>query len=55
MKGKAVSITENLSKKILTEMKVGRETDGFKNVWSQDGKILYTDANDRNKIKLFYD
>ena len=55
MKSKAVSITENLTKKRITEMKVARETYGFKNVWSQDGKILYTDANDRNKIKVFYD
>ena len=54
LKGKAVSITENLTKKRITEMKVARETYGFKNVWSQDGKILYTDANDRNKIKVFY-
>ena len=23
-----------------------------KNFWSQDGKILYTNANDRNKIKM---
>ena len=36
-------------------MKIARETYGFKNVWSRDGKILYTDANDRNKIKAFYD
>ena len=35
-------------------MKVARKTYGFKNVWSQDGKTLYTDANDRNKIKVFY-
>ena len=54
-KGKAVSITDNLAKKRITEMKVARKTYGFKNVWSQDGKILYTDANDRNKIKVFYD
>ena len=27
----------------------------LKNVLSQDGKMLYTDANDRNKIKVFYD
>ena len=52
---KTVSITENLTEKRITEMKVARETYGFKNVWSQDGKILYTDANDRNKIKVFYD
>ena len=55
LKGKAVTITENLTKNIIIEMKVARETYGFKNVWSQDGKILYTDANDRNKIKVFYD
>ena len=55
LKGKAVSITENLTKKRITEMKVARETYGFKNVWSQDGKILHTHANDRNKIKVFYD
>ena len=54
LKAKAVSITENLTKKRITEMKVALETYGFKNVWSQDEKILYTDANDRNKIKVFY-
>ena len=36
-------------------MKGARETYGFKNVWSQDGKMLYIDANDRNKIKEYYD
>ena len=55
LKEKAVSITENLTKNIIIEMKVTRETYGFKNVWSQDGKMLYIDANDRNKIKVFYD
>ena len=55
LKGKAVSITENLTKNIIIEMKVTRETYGFKNVWSQDGKMLYIDANDRNKIKEYYD
>ena len=55
-KGKAVSITENLTKMRITEMKVARETVyDFKNVWSQDRKILFTDANNRNKIKVFYD
>ena len=28
---------------------------GFKNMWSQDGKILFSDVNDRNKVKAFYD
>ena len=45
LKSKAVSITENLTKNRITEMKVARETYGFKNVWSQYGKILCTDAN----------
>ena len=53
LKGKAVSITENLTKKRIAETKIARETYGFKNVQSQDRKILYTDANDRNKIKVF--
>ena len=55
LKCKTVSITENLTEKRITEMKVARETYGFKNVWSQDGKILNTDANYRNKIKVFPD
>ena len=55
LKGKAVSITEKLTKKRITEMKIAPETCGFKNVWSQDGKYLHTDANDKNRIKVFYD
>ena len=55
LNSKAVSITENLTKKRMTEMKVARETYGFKNFWLQDGKILYIDANDRDKIKVFSD
>ena len=54
LKSKTVSIIDNLAKKIIIEMKIARETYGFKNVWSQDQKILYTDTNDRNKIKTFY-
>ena len=51
LKGKTVSITEILTKKRITEMKVTRET----YAWSQDAKTLYTDANDGNKIKVCYD
>ena len=36
-------------------MKIARKTYGFKNVWSQDGEILYIDANDKNKVKVFHD
>ena len=52
---KAVSITLNLAKKRITQMKVARETYGFENLWPQNEKALYTDANDRNTIKVFYD
>ena len=31
LKGKAISITKNLTKKRITKMKVARETDAFKN------------------------
>ena len=55
LKGKVVSITENRTKKRITEVKVSQETYGFKDLWSQDGKILHSDANDRNKINVFYD
>ena len=55
LKAQAVSVTENLTKKRITEMKITLETYSFKNVWLQDGKILYSDSNDRKKIKVFYD
>ena len=27
----------------------------FRNVWSNDGKVLILDVNDRSKVKIFYD
>ena len=27
----------------------------FRNVWSNDGKVLILDVNDRKKVKIFYD
>ena len=55
LKGKTVSITESLTKRRVVELKKAREIYGFKNVWSQDGKIFFSDVNDRNKVKIFYD
>ena len=55
LKGKAVSITESLTKGRVVELKKAREMYGFNNVWSRDGKILFSDVNDRNKVKVFYD
>ena len=60
-KGKTVSITESSwiekieRKRRVVELKKAREMYGFKNMWSQDGKILFSDVNDRNKVKAFYD
>ena len=55
LKGKAVSITEILTTRRVVEFKKAREMYYFKNVWSQDGKILSLDVNERNKVKVFYD
>ena len=55
LKGKTVSITESLTKRSVVELKKAREMHGFKNVWSQDGKILFSNVNDKNKVKVFYD
>ena len=33
-------------------LKKAREDDGFENVWSSEGKVLYKDASEGNKIKF---
>ena len=50
-----MSITESLTKKRVVELKKAREMHDFNNVWSQDGKILVLDVNDRNKVKVLSD
>ena len=55
LKEKLLSISLSLTKRRVVELKKLREIYGFKNVWSQDGKILFSDVNDRNKVKVFYD
>ena len=32
-----------------------REDHGFENVWSSEGKILYKDVNEGNKVKVCFD
>ena len=49
-----MTITESLTKRRVAELKKPRKMYGFKNVWSQDGKILFSDVNDRNQAKAFY-
>ena len=55
LKGKTVSITEIIRMRRVVELKTAREMHGFKNAWSQDSKILFSDVNDKNKVKVFYD
>ena len=52
LKGKTVTLTENLTKMIITEIKITGEIQVLK---MSGQKTLFTDANDRNKIKVFYD
>ena len=55
LKGKTVCITESLTKRRVVELKKARKMRGFKNVWSHNGKILFSDVNYRNKVKVFDD
>ena len=32
-----------------------REMYDVRNIWSHDGKILFSNINERNKVKAFYD
>ena len=50
-----MSITKSLTKRRVVELKKARKMYYFKNVWSQDSKILFLDVNDRYKVKVFYD
>ena len=50
-----MSITESLTKRRVVELKKAREMHGFKNVWSQDGKIfefLSMNSDFQTKIKF---
>ena len=54
LKGKNISIRENLTGYRMTFFNEAREKLGFKNVWTCDGRILYKDDNDRQKIEIYY-
>ena len=54
LKGKGISITESLTEKRIKELNAARTQYEFKNVWSQDGRIMFFDESD-NKVKVFYD
>ena len=52
---KNISITENLTGYQMSVLNEAREKFGFKNVWTYDGRILYKDNNDGQKIKIYYE
>ena len=52
---KQTSVTESLTKTRVEKLQEAREEHGFWNVWSNDGKILYIDVNDHNRVTVYYD
>ena len=56
LKGKGVSITESLTKDRMAKLNEARETYGFRNVWTSDGKIFFKDEkNPSSKPLVYYD
>ena len=55
LEGKGTSVTESLTKTRMNKLQKAREEHGFRNVWSNDGKILYIEPNNHNRVKVFYD
>ena len=55
LKGKGVSITENLTKDHrMTKLNKARETYDFGNVWTSDGKIFFNDEKYHSRKPLVY-
>ena len=55
LKGKNISIAENLTRYRMSVLNEAREKFDFKNVWTYNGRILYKDNNDEQKIKIYYE
>ena len=55
LKGKSLSVTESLTKKCIETLKKAKEEYGFENVWFSEGKILYKNVSEGNKIKVYFD
>ena len=53
LKGAKVSITESLIAQRVAKLKEVKEKFGFKNVWSNDGGIIYKDNGD-NKTRIYF-
>ena len=52
LKGKGASITESLTKDFMVKLNEARETYGFKNVWTSDGKIFFKDEKNPSSKPL---
>ena len=51
LKGKKISITESLTANRMEKLKEARELHGFRNVWTNDGKILCKlESNDKQQL-----
>ena len=55
LKEKSISVIKSLTKERMEALKKAREDHGFENVWSSEGKILYKDVSEGNKIKVYFD
>ena len=56
LKGKNISIAENLIKKRMIKLKEAKKQYGFKQVWTIDGKNLFKEDNSRSsKPKIYYE
>ena len=56
LKVKGVSITESLTKERMAKLNQPRETYGFRNVWTSDGKIFFkAEKNPSSKPLVYYD
>ena len=53
LKGTGISVTESLTVKRMEHLKKSRKQDGFANVWTLDGKIMFIKGNDGN-LKVSY-
>ena len=54
LKRTKVSITESLTPHRVAQLKEAKEKFGYKNVWSNDGRIIYKDNSD-DKTKIYFD
>ena len=52
LKGKGISVTESLTKFRMQKLLEARETHGFSNTWTIDGRIMYKGEN--NKPVIYY-